>query len=207
MIHFAKKVSLRSLRKTRDEAASMSVFCTAHPLEGLRPLLAAQGIVTAKELRRIPSNSRVRVTGILVIVHTPPTRSGKRVMFITMEDETGLLDLVMFPKAQKDFAHAILTSEVVTVEGKLQRQGEKGQSISIVLEKVLLPWTGPLSKFMPGRIFEEKQAKKKPKRVKRDAASSQDKPLPLLRELDADSVPNLDDAPERRCSHPGSESC
>jgi error-prone DNA polymerase len=135
--------------KAYREAASMSVFCQNHPLAGLRPHLAAHGVVTAKDLRRIPSNTRVRVTGILVIVHTPPTRSGKRVMFITMEDETGLLDVVAFPKAQTHFARAILTSEVLTVEGTLQRQGEKGLSISIVMEKLILPLTGPLSKFLP----------------------------------------------------------
>ena len=63
-------------------------------------------------------------------------------MFITMEDETGLMDLVLFPKAQKDCAKPALTSEILTVEGKLQRTGKNGRSISIVVEKVILPWTG-----------------------------------------------------------------
>jgi error-prone DNA polymerase len=130
--------------KIWSEAASMSVFCSGHPLTILRPRLAEEGIVTAKELRRIPSHSRVRVTGMLVIVHTPPTRSGRRVMFITMEDETGLMDLVMFPKAQQDCARPILTSEVVTVEGRLQREGKNGVSILIVVEKVIQDWTGLL---------------------------------------------------------------
>ncbi len=134
--------------KIWNEAASMSVFCSGHPLTVLRPRLAEDGIVTAKELRRIRSGSRVRVTGMLVIVHTPPTRSGKRVMFITMEDETGLMDLVMFPKAQEDCARPILTSEVVTVEGRLQREGKNGISISIVVEEVIRPWTGLLADFL-----------------------------------------------------------
>ena len=69
-------------------------------------------------------------------------------MFITMEDETGLLDVVAFPKAQTRFARYILTSEVLTVEGRLQRQGQNGLSISIVMEKLILPFTGPLSKFL-----------------------------------------------------------
>lgn len=130
--------------KIWSEAASMSVFCSGHPLTILRSRLTEEGIVTAKELRRIPSHSRVRVTGMLVIVHTPPTRSGRRVMFITMEDETGLMDLVMFPKAQQDCARPILTSEVVTVEGRLQREGKNGVSILIVVEKVIQDWTGLL---------------------------------------------------------------
>jgi DNA polymerase III alpha subunit len=128
-----------------NEAVSMSVFCKDHPLAVFRQRLAAAGIVRATDLRRIRSNSRVRVTGTLVIVHTPPTRSGKRVMFITIEDETGLMDLVMFPNAQKKWAKPMLTCEVLTVEGKLQRTGRDGRSISIVVEKVIVPWTGLLS--------------------------------------------------------------
>lgn len=89
-----------------NEAASMSVFCKDHPLAVFRQRLAAAGIVRAGDLRRIRSNSRVRVTGVLVIVHTPPTRSGKRVMFITIEDETGIMDLVMFPNAAEKMGKA-----------------------------------------------------------------------------------------------------
>jgi DNA polymerase III alpha subunit len=137
-----------SATKAFNEAGSMSVFCHGHPLEVLRPALTAQGIVSAIDLRRIPSGRRVRVTGILVIVHTPPTQSGKRVMFITMEDETGLIDVVAFPKAQAGFARDILTSEVLTVEGRLQRQGKNGLSISIIMEKAIRPWSGLLSHFL-----------------------------------------------------------
>ncbi len=133
----------------RNETASMSVFCRDHPLAALRSRLAAEGIVTARDLRRLPSGQRVRVTGVLVIVHTPPTKSGKRVIFITMEDETGLMDLVAFPRAQVDYAKAIWTSEVLTVEGRLQRQGKNGLSISIVVEKVIPALSGALSKFLP----------------------------------------------------------
>lgn len=134
--------------KAYNEAGSMSVFCHGHPLEVLRPKLAAQGIVTAMDLRRISSGRRVRITGILVIVHTPPTKSKKRVMFITMEDETGLIDVVAFPKAQVGYARDIFTSEVLTVEGKLQRLGKNGLSISIIMEKVIRRWSGQLSHFL-----------------------------------------------------------
>ena len=144
------------LVKARKEASSMSVFCHGHPLIGLRPRLAVCGVVTARDLRRIPSERRVRVTGIRVIVHTPPTRSGHRVMFITMEDETGLLDVVAFPNAQQDGARAILTSEVITVEGILQRQGKDGRSVSIIMEKVIPSLTGPLSMFLPHTSAKEK---------------------------------------------------
>jgi DNA polymerase III alpha subunit len=125
----------------------MSVFCHRHPLAALRPDLSAEGVVMAKDLRRIRSGSRVRVSGVLVIVHMPPTKSGKRVIFITIEDESGLMDLVAFEKVQQRCAHGILTSEVLTVQGRLQRRGN-GLSISIILENLILPWTGKLSTLL-----------------------------------------------------------
>ena len=130
------------------EAGSMSVFCRTHPLAVLRRELSKQGVETARQLRGIPSGRKVRVSGLLVIVHTPPTKSGKRVIFLTLEDETGLWDAVVFPKAQKDFARIIYTSELLTVEGNLQRQGRNGLSISVVVEQVILPWSGLLSEFL-----------------------------------------------------------
>jgi error-prone DNA polymerase len=62
----------------------------------------------------MPSGATVRVSGMLILVHTPPTKSGKRVMFLTLEDE-----VVVFSKAQDSFAGMILTSEVLTIEGRL----------------------------------------------------------------------------------------
>lgn len=126
----------------RNEARSMTVFCNEHPLVPLRPRLSAEGVVTAKDLRRIPSGARVRITGLLVIIHMPPTKSGKRVIFLTLEDETGLIDLVAFPKAQDRHARALLTNEVQTVEGKLQRQGRGGVSTSIIVSRVIPHLTG-----------------------------------------------------------------
>ena len=141
-------ISEEAALRVYKEASTMSVFCQDHPLAVLRPRLAAEGVVTARDLRRIPSGSNVKVTGILVIVHTPPTKSGKRVIFITMEDETGLIDVVVFPNAQVNYARSVWTSEVLTVEGQLHRQGKNGRSISIVMKKVVLSLTGLLAEFL-----------------------------------------------------------
>ena len=134
--------------RAHNEALSMSVFCHGHPLAAIRAALAAQGVVTARDLRRIPSGRKVRITGLLVIVHMPPTKSGKRVIFMTLEDETGLIDVVAFPKAQTHSARAMLTSEVQTIEGRLHRQGKDGISKSIILERVVPHLTGSLAEIL-----------------------------------------------------------
>ena len=124
--------------KTLREAMSMSIFCHAHPLTSLRNILRKQKVVRSSDLRRTPSGATVRVSGMLILVHTPPTKSGKRVMFLTLEDEMGLLEVVVFSKAQDRFAKLILTSEVLTLEGRLQRQGPTGLAISVIMEKALV---------------------------------------------------------------------
>jgi DNA polymerase III alpha subunit len=65
-----------------------------------------------------------------------------------MEDETGLIDVVAFPKAQTNNARSVWTSEVLTVEGQLHRQGKNGRSISIVMENVVPHLTGILADFL-----------------------------------------------------------
>ncbi len=134
--------------KTLREAMSMSIFCHAHPLTSLRNILRKQNVVTSSNLRRIPSGAKVRVSGMLILVHTPPTKSGKRVMFLTLEDEMGLFEVVVFAKAQDRFAKLILSSEVLTLEGRLQRQGPTGRAISVIMEKVLVGLCGPLTKLL-----------------------------------------------------------
>jgi error-prone DNA polymerase len=135
--------------KIKNEAKSMSVFCKDHPIKSMRPKLKSMGISTYEDLLQLISGRTVRVTGMLVIVHMPPTRSKKRVIFVTIEDETGLIDLAIFRNAQLHFAREILTSEILTVQGRLQRRGRGGLAISIVVDKVITELSGPLMKLLP----------------------------------------------------------
>jgi DNA polymerase III alpha subunit len=136
-------------RRVLDEAKSMSVFCTAHPLTPVRPLMRRAGIITAADLRRTPSGRRVKVSGRVILVHTPPTRSGQRVMFVTLEDETGLMDVVVFPGVQAHAARWVMTAEVLSIYGELQRLGKGGRSISIVVKGVIRNWSGSLEELLP----------------------------------------------------------
>jgi len=150
-----------SAEKTLKEVMSMSVYCHAHPLTSLRDVLRKQKVVMSRDLRRLPSGSIVRVSGMVIIVHTPPTKSGKRVMFLTLEDETGLLDVVVFSKTQSRFAKLILTSDVLTLEGRLQRKGPGGLAISIVMSGALMGLSGSLAKLLANVMKVRLLARKK----------------------------------------------
>jgi len=167
--------------KTLREAMTMSIFCHAHPLTSLRNILRKQNVVYSSHLRRMPSGSRVRISGMLILVHTPPTKSGKRVMFLTLEDEAGLFEVVVFAKAQDRFAKLILTSEVLTLEGRLQRQGPTGLAISVIMEKALVGLCGPLTKLL-GYVMNVRLPPK-----------TRDFKLPVVRKVKA--VPETDEYP------------
>lgn len=128
----------------RNEVLYMKVYCHAHPLVAIRPMLRRHNIIRASDLRRLKTDDIVRLTGLQIIYHTPPTKSGKRVMFLTLEDETGLFDVVVFENVQKRFAETILTSQTLTIEGTLQRRGVNGKAISVILKRVLLNLSGSL---------------------------------------------------------------
>ncbi len=135
------------IRIVRNEVAPMNVFCHAHPLAAIRPILKKRGILKAVDLWRMQTDDIVRLTGLLIICHTPPTKSGKRVMFLTLEDETGLLDVVAFENVQKQFARTGLTSQVLTIQGKLQRRGVHGKAISVIKQTAVFNLCGPLENF------------------------------------------------------------
>lgn len=98
----------------------LKVFARVHPLEFLRPVLKRLGFVTAEELKKLPPGKEAKVSGLVILVHTPPVRSGKRIMFVTLEDETGLIDTVILPEVQKDCGKAVLTEEIVFLKGKVR---------------------------------------------------------------------------------------
>ena len=138
----------RAAMEVMSEYRSMTVFCRRHPLAPLRPMLSANGYVTAARLDSLPDGRKVKVAGRIVIVHTPPSRNNARVMFVTIEDETGLVDVVVFPDVQAVWARQILTAEILGLEGTLSRAGYEGKSKSIQAERILPQFTGSLTDLL-----------------------------------------------------------
>ncbi len=136
------KADTRMLEGIFLERLSMEVYCRHHPMSGLRRMLDARGISTAAELGTISSGKKVLVSGLVIFFHTPPTRSGRRIIFATLEDETGLLDIVILPQVQARWAGIVYTSEVLTLQGRLLRQGRQGISISVTAERIIPELSG-----------------------------------------------------------------
>ena len=83
----------------------------------------------ARDLRALPDRARVRVVGVRERAQTPRTRSGKRTCFLTLEDPTGLLDVVVFSDALARAGETIVKHRAYLVDGTLQNNCERGLAI------------------------------------------------------------------------------
>lgn len=103
----------------------------AHPFEFLRGEYRESGFRQNSELRRIKSGVRVSVAGIVLIRQRPGTAKG--VCFITLEDESGIANLVVWPDVMARFRKTIMSARMIEVHGKVQKDEDV---IHIVAEKL-----------------------------------------------------------------------
>ncbi|MFW5850214.1 MAG: error-prone DNA polymerase [Spirochaetota bacterium] len=90
----------------------------AHPLEPHREALASAGHPSARELWRFDDGSRASYIGLVITRQRPATAGGT--MFVTLEDETGYVNLVVWKKVFERFRPVLLTAAVLGVEGRIQ---------------------------------------------------------------------------------------
>jgi error-prone DNA polymerase len=91
-----------------------------HPLGPLRPLLRSRGLVPAEELNVLGDGRRVDYAALVICRQRPSTASG--VVFMTLEDETGFVNLVIWPKVFEQYGALIRTTSFIGVSGQIQAQ-------------------------------------------------------------------------------------
>ena len=101
--------------------ASLRLSLKAHPLSLLRPGLAAAGIEPSLRLKQIADGATVTVAGLVLVRQRPGTASG--VIFATLEDETGVANIIVWPKVFERFRRTVLGSRLLAVRGRLQKEG------------------------------------------------------------------------------------
>jgi error-prone DNA polymerase len=93
-----------------------------HVLNLYRSALDARGVLVSQALEDQRDGKKVRVAGRVVVRQRPP--SAKGFVFITLEDETGLVNLVVRPKVYERYWGALRNARLLLVEGHLQREGQ-----------------------------------------------------------------------------------
>ena len=105
-----------------QDYASVSLSLKAHPVSFLRAKLDSLLVVPLSGLGALVPGQALKVAGLVLVRQRPGTSKG--VVFMTIEDETGTANLVIFPAIHDRYRKEILQSELILVEGKLQREGE-----------------------------------------------------------------------------------
>ncbi len=104
-----------------EDYRTLHLSLKAHPMALLRAGMAARGHVPARDLAAIDSGRRVRVSGIVLVRQRPGTASG--VIFATLEDESGVANIIVWPKVFERYRPVVLGASLLAVEGELQREG------------------------------------------------------------------------------------
>jgi error-prone DNA polymerase len=122
--------------------ATLGLTLGRHPLALLRSRLTQRRIYKAEELWALPNDSRVTVAG-LVICRQRPGSAGN-VIFVTLEDETGQANIVIWPKLAEKQAKELLQATLLVVHGTVQQEEGVLHIIASRLED-LSPWLGTLT--------------------------------------------------------------
>jgi len=123
--------SMRERVRVDYDILGLSSLC--HPMVFYREKLTAARVRRTSDLPGLINNTIIRVAGVVVVCMRPPTRSGQIVVFITLEDEDGLADCVVFPKVYAQYGSIIFSNPALIIEGKLQKMG---RGYSVVAQKI-----------------------------------------------------------------------
>jgi len=114
-----------------EDYRTMGLSLKKHPVALLRDELSARRVTRAEDLKQKRNGERVRVAGLVLVRQRPGTASG--VIFATLEDETWIANIVVWPRTFEQFRPQILGGRLIAVEGPVQ--SESGV-IHVIAERV-----------------------------------------------------------------------
>jgi error-prone DNA polymerase len=111
---------LSELEETLADYRGTGLTTALHLMGHLRPRLRARGILSARELARVRNGRWVRTAGMVIVRQRPSTAKG--FLFLTLEDETGMGNVIVVPRRFAENRALLLTAGILLVEGPLQNQ-------------------------------------------------------------------------------------
>ncbi|MFJ7495271.1 DNA polymerase III subunit alpha [Streptomyces sp. NPDC097727] len=120
---------LNEAERLSAELGVLSMDVSRHLMGDHHAFLKELGAVSAKRLREARHGETVLVAGAKAATQTPPVRSGRRVVFTTLDDGTGLVDLAFFDDSHAACAHTVFHSWLLLVRGVVQRRGPRSLSV------------------------------------------------------------------------------
>jgi error-prone DNA polymerase len=119
--------------------AALGLTLRSHPLLLLRELLSKKKLLTASQMHDYPSGRLVRACGIVTMRQRPQTAKG--VVFVTLEDETGSVNVIVWNTVKEQFRQEVYQSRLLAVYGVWQRDDDSGGQVRHVIAKRLVDLT------------------------------------------------------------------
>jgi error-prone DNA polymerase len=114
----------------RAELEVLGLDVTRHLVSFFEPLLTDLGVTRAKDLHRCRQDAWVMVAGVKIASQTPAVRSGQRIIFVSLDDTTGPIEVTVFESVQPKVAKTVFHAYALAVWGQLRRTGVKGMSVT-----------------------------------------------------------------------------
>jgi error-prone DNA polymerase len=121
-------------QEVSEDYRHLSLSLKTHPMALLRRTMAEKGYVPSTRLKDLRDGIKAQVAGIVLIRQQPGTASG--VIFVTLEDETGVANIVVWPRVFQEFRRDLLGSQLMGVIGRVQRD-ESGYVIHLVADRLV----------------------------------------------------------------------
>ncbi|HEY1795210.1 MAG TPA: error-prone DNA polymerase [Stellaceae bacterium] len=138
-----------------EDYATTSLTLKRHPMAFLRAELTREGLVTARELKTLPLERQLSIAGLVLIRQRPGSANG--VVFVTIEDETGIANLILWPNVLERFRRTALGATLLYCRGRLQRE----ESVIHIVAEELRDLT-PRLNTLRARTGDEVAPNKKP---------------------------------------------
>ena len=122
-------------KRVSIELELLGLNVSAHPLGTVRDQIRALGVTPMARLSQVPHGRRVRLAGVLERAQMPWIRSGHRTMFLTLEDETELGQVVVFNDVYLKYGRVLKDAVYLLVDGELQNDEEHG--LAVVAHRVM----------------------------------------------------------------------
>ncbi|GFE76149.1 error-prone DNA polymerase [Novosphingobium sp. TCA1] len=129
------EVALRPMsagREVVEDYRSLQLSLRGHPLEFLRAELDAMGIVRCADLSSIRDGRNIEVAGVILVRQRPG--SAKGVLFVTIEDETGIANGILWPNKFEIYRRQIMSASMIAMRGRVQKEGE---IIHVICDRII----------------------------------------------------------------------
>ncbi|MBB2957040.1 DNA polymerase III subunit alpha [Pseudoclavibacter helvolus] len=123
-------MDLHGKTQTDLELQELGLGVSHHQMERFFPLFRQLGVVPASTLIDLPGGTEVLIAGVRRATNTPPMRGGRRTVFVSLDDSTGLSQIVFFHDAQQRAGNRVFRTHYMLVRGKTRRSGTRGISVT-----------------------------------------------------------------------------